>query len=288
MSQQETKTSKSAQLYAMRDGLSQISWLCQVLEHFAKLHKRDVERKEDDDSTHTRFFPIQKSILDQFGETYKGTHGNLPNIFKCVEQLSEDVRTFANETRHEFTEDEDTWGIRFLHLLDAFHEILNRNITTFLPRNLANTADFDMYAETAPEMQEKLVDLLQFTYDGNTKMGSSANKQRIQRDCEWTVLCIHCVWVTTAWDNDKLGPLDTLYADSMSQKEELEQQVREYLFGCTLDAQETIHNRRDAKIHAPAGPAVKRAPKKAKPGDVDPGQHTQMTELLGELRACMQ
>lgn len=129
--------------------------------------------------------------------------------------------------------------------------------------------------------------MLHFTYDCDTKMGSSAKKQRIQRDYEWTRLCNYCVWITTAFTYDRLGPLDKLYADSMSQKEDLEQQLHAYVFDCTLDAKKTILNRRDAKIHAPAGPAVKRTPKKARPGEVDPEQSTQMTDLLGELRACM-
>ena len=32
------KADKSARLYALRDGLSQISWLCEVLEEYAKVH----------------------------------------------------------------------------------------------------------------------------------------------------------------------------------------------------------------------------------------------------------
>ncbi len=96
------------------------------------------------------------------------------------------------------------------------------------------------------------------------------------------------MWITTTFTDEELGPIDRLYADSMSRKEELEQQLNAYVFDCALDAKKTILDRLDTKIHAPAGPAVKRTPKKARPGKADPEQSTQMTELLGELRACMQ
>jgi len=279
-------------MYAMRDGLSQISWLCKVLEDFAKLHKKYVEEGDDGDEEH-KFLAHQKWIQNKFVKQYKGSHVDLDVVFRCFEQLSDDVRTTANEIRVDppWVSADDEWGIKFLELLDTFQQKLNDAITTFLTSSIGH---LDMYATlnrftaTHEDIQEKLVDLLHFTYDCDTKMGSSANKQRIQRNYEWTRLCTYCVWITTTFTDEELGPVDKLYADSMSRKEELEQQLNAYVFDCALDAQETIHNRRDAQIHAPAGPAVKRTPKKARPHAVHPEQRTQMTELLGELRACMQ
>jgi hypothetical protein len=43
------KADKSVRLYALREGLSQISWLCQVLEGYAKLHKQ-MQRGGEGDS----------------------------------------------------------------------------------------------------------------------------------------------------------------------------------------------------------------------------------------------
>ena len=290
MSQQETNTSKSAQLYAMRDGLSQISWLCQVLDDFAKMHKTHVTHVENDEED-SLFWVVQKSLLKQFANRYQGTNGHMAVIYQCFEQLSDDVRTFANEVRTDpdwLGDKEDAWGIRFLSLLDAFHEILNGAIRNFLSsRGLATDVAFETFIATHEDIQEKLVDLLHFTYDCDTKMGSSAMKQRIQRDYEWTRLCNYCVWITTSFTYDRLGPVDRLYADSMTQKEALEQQLHVYIIDCTLNAKKDIQDRRDAKIHAPAGPAVKKTPKKARRGKVDPEQSTQMTDLLAELRACM-
>jgi len=291
MSDKETKKLRSAQLYSMRDVLSQVSWLCQVLEEFAQLHRPYVEGigREDDEKG---FYAVQKRVLEQFAKGYKGTNGHLENVFKCFEQLSDDVSSFANVVRcdSEWQKDEDDWGIRFLELLDEFHSVFHESITTFLrTRGGATDADLEQFKASHEGIQNKLADLLHFTYDWDTKMGSSVNKQRIQRDFEWTRLCKYCVWVTTSWDDEHFGPLDRLYAKSMTQKEKLEKELQAFVLDCTLDAKENIHNRRDgvSQAGAGAGVRVKGATKKARASVKYDGQTVQMTELLGALRACL-
>ncbi len=149
--------------------------------------------------------------------------------------------------------------------------------------------DFEEFTARHEQIQERLAALLHFTYDWDTKMGSSANKQRIHRDYEWTKLMTHCVWVTTAFRNDRWGPLDRLYTESVTHKEQLKKKLQAFVFDCTLDAKENIHNRRDGMSQAgtATGVRVKKTSKKARVGGKKAGQHVQMTELLGVLRGCL-
>jgi hypothetical protein len=284
------KKARSAQLYAMRDGLSQVSWLCQVLAEYAQLNREQVDTEQA-----YEFDYVQNGVLEECAKGYKGTHSTLGDACKCFEQVCDDVRTFANDTRcqpeSEWAQDE--WGIEFLRLLDAFHLVFNEAINTYLARGSAATdADFETFTEKHEEIQEQLAALMQFTYDCDTKMKGEKNKQRIQRDYEWTNLCTICVWVTTAFDPPGLGPLDRLYAESLAHKEKLEKELQAFVLDCAVDAKNAIHDRRDDVGRAEQGGSrgavrVKGATKKARAGGKAAEKQTQLTDLLGALHACL-
>ena len=90
------KADKSARLYALRDGLSQISWLCAVLEEYAKLEKEmgGVEYTV----AMNRHYEILREIQDQMSTRFMGRYAG-SNAHKCFAVLSEDMRTFADATR---------------------------------------------------------------------------------------------------------------------------------------------------------------------------------------------
>jgi hypothetical protein len=166
---------KSAQLYALRDGLSQISWL--VLEDHAKLH---IQRLSGGEGAEERNREILREIQIWMSKRYNGGY-TVGNAYKCFYVLSHDMHNFANTTRGSSDWEEDTWGITFLELLDGFNKILEdaNFATSFLP-SARYTERFDAY---------------------------------------WTIMCTECVWVTTQFHNAKLGDLDTLYAECISQQE---------------------------------------------------------------------
>lgn len=91
--------------------------------------------------------------------------------------MSEDVGAFAGlvASDEEWIDNADEWGNEFQNLLKAFHETLSESTSAFL-RSAKSQAHVDTFAATHPAIQAKLAVLLQFTYDWNTRMGSSANK----------------------------------------------------------------------------------------------------------------
>jgi hypothetical protein len=217
-----------ARLNALRDGLSQISWLCRVLEERAKLAEGDEER----------YWEILRGIQERLSERYMGPY-TVRNVYKCWYTLSDDMRNCAKRTRCSSDWEEDEWGIRFLELLDGFNKILNDATLVFL-RSEREEDDVYLFHSSHENVQEKLAELLPFVYDWKTKMTISANKRRIQYDGEWTSSCYHCVCVTTQFTYEKMGDLDTLYAECIAQKEALVQELHAYALEGALDDKHNI------------------------------------------------
>jgi len=243
---------KMLRLYELRDGLSQVSWLWAVLEKYGMLHPGYIGYlallfADDSDmsgyvSSDETFDEEQKWICEDFIKRYNGSYKGPVVIYRCFEKLSEDVGIFAGlvSSDEEWIHGEDEWGNEFQRLLKVFHETLQGATTAFL-RSDQSDEHIDTFNATHEDIQEKLADLLHFTYNWDTKMGSSANKQRVQRNCEWTRLCQHCVWVTTLQTKHELGPLDRLYGESVAKKTQLDVDLQAYTLGCMVDAQEEIY-----------------------------------------------
>jgi hypothetical protein len=297
------KADKSARLYALRDGLSQISWLCAVLEEYAKLEKEMLGAEYT--VAMNRHYEILREIQDQMSTRYTGRYA-WADAYKCFAVLLRDMRTWAathlNPNPGQVAWVEDEWGMQFLELLDGFNEILDGAIMNFLEsRKVATilgprwiTQDLDRFRASTTEMEDKLAALLRFVYDWKSKMTSSPNKQRIQGDDAWTNLCYQCVWITTSFRQPgNSGALGALYADCIAQKEVLNRDVQAYVLEGALDDKHETYNRRDEKAAGAAGAAgaaagakTAQTAKKARRGEWSrpTWRSVQMTALLGDLQ----
>jgi hypothetical protein len=243
---------KMQRLYQLRDGLSQVSWLWAVLEKYGMLHPGYVGYlvtlyagdMSGYMSSDEKFDEEQKWICEHFIKRYTGSYKGPAVIYRCFEKLSEDVGIFAGlvSSDQEWIHGEDDWGNEFQRLLKVFHETLQGATTAFI-RSDKSDEHVETFNASHIDIQDKLVDLLQYTYNWDTKMGSSANKQRVQRNYEWTCLCSYCVWVTTLYTKDQLGPLDRLYAESVEKKKKLDDELQAYSLGCMVDAKDKILER---------------------------------------------
>ena len=286
------KADKSARLYALRDGLSQISWLCEVLEEYVTLEK--ALQWGDTIVAMNRHSEILSGIQERLAARFKGSYAG-PKDYKCFDVLSKDMRTFADATLCDPAWVDDEWGIQFLELLEDFNTIFNGAITIFLnacERSATITEDLDRLHASTTEMEEKLAALLRFVYDWKTKMTTSPKKRRIQGDDAWTNLCYQCVWITTSFpQTGNLGALGALYADCIKQKEVLNRDMQAYVLESQLDGKNEIYNRRDdTQVAGAAAVAKKTANKGHKKARSDEyvqrpkWRNVQMTALLGDLQ----
>jgi hypothetical protein len=85
-------------LYSLRDGLIQISWLCEVLEKYEEVHK---EMMIGEEGAEERQWEILEGILERLPTRYTGLRAKR-DIFKCYDVVSDDMRTFADVNMRQY------------------------------------------------------------------------------------------------------------------------------------------------------------------------------------------